>query len=227
MYAEVGDKKVPTGIAGGAKTLDIIHQDDYDGDGEKEALVFEWGGGNAVEPPYLVYFDKGTQEFKKVEGIEDIYNDSSIDIEDWNGKSSFLAKVGLRRDRYVYEYHQLKQVERVVPDVGKRIATITVKQLFGDDESIEEKTANIDVNGDGRLDEVTFHHNTSHAMDWGKSMLLVGINLGEQVLDLSGGLGVSGSTFSFLESTTNGIPDILCNDAWLHKWNGEKYECQE
>ena len=227
LYAELGEKKVATGIAGGAETLTIIHQGDYDEDGEKEALVFEWGGGNAVEPPYLVYYDKSTQEFKKVEGIEDVFNDSSIKVEEWNGKTSFLATIGLRRDRYIYEYHQLKQVERMIPNVGKRIATITVKQLFGDSEESEEKTANIDVNGDGQPDELTYEHNTSHAMDWGRSMLLVGINLGEQALDLSKGLGVSGSSFSFLESTTNGYPDILCDDAWLYKWSGERYESQE
>lgn len=226
LYVETDEKKVATDIAGGAETLTIIDQGDYDDDGEKEALVYEWGGGNSFEPPYLVYYDKDEQKFKKVEGIEDVFNDSSIKVEEWNGKSSFLATIGLRKDRYVYEYHQLKQVERMTPDVGKRISTITVKQLFGDSEE-EEKTATIDINGDGHPDELTFHHNTSHAMNWGKSMLLVRINMGDQNLDMSEGLGVSGSSFSFLESVTNGVPDILCDDAWLHKWNGEKFESEE
>lgn len=227
LYAEIEEKKEDTGIASGAETLVIIDQGDYDGDGEKEALVFEWGGGNAVDPPYLVYYDSSLQVFKKVEGFMDVYDSSSIKVEEWNGKISFLATIGLRKDRYVYEYRQLKQVERMVPDIGKRVATTSVKQLFGDSEEIEEKIANIDVNSDGISDEVTFSHNGSHAMDWGRSMLLMKINMGEQVLDLSEGKGMTGGTFTFLESTTNGIPDILCDDAWLYKWNGEKYECQE
>ena len=36
-------------------------------------------------------------------------------------------------------------------------------------------------------------------------------------------LGVSGNTFIFLGSKNGVVPDILCDDAWLYKWNGEKY----
>lgn len=75
LYAETGEKKVATNIAGGAETLSIIGQGDYDNDGEKEALVYEWGGGNTLEPPYLVYYDKDEEVFKKVEGFDYISED--------------------------------------------------------------------------------------------------------------------------------------------------------
>lgn len=37
------------------------------------------------------------------------------------------------------------------------------------------------------------------------------------------GLGVSGKSFSFIASDDGDIPDILCNDAWLYKWDGNHY----
>lgn len=39
----------------------------------------------------------------------------------------------------------------------------------------------------------------------------------------SDGLGVCGKSFSFIASDDGDIPDILCNDAWLYKWDGNHY----
>ena len=47
-----GDK-INTEISDYAQELTIIAQGDYDGDGEREAIVYEWGGGNSLQPPYL------------------------------------------------------------------------------------------------------------------------------------------------------------------------------
>jgi len=228
LYAMVGDKRVPTGISGSAEELNIIDQRDLDGNGEKEAIVYEWGGGNTVEPPYIVYYDKNLQAFKKVEGLEDMC-DSSIKIENWKGKTSLYAEIGLRHDRYIYENHQLKLVERISPDVGKRHATVTVKQLFGDSEESEEKTISIDIDGDGKAEIVTFQHDTSHALDWGRSMLLVRIEATDwrSPENEYGNLSASGSSFTFLDSKNGEMPDILCCDAYLYKWNGERYILQE
>lgn len=226
LFAEVGDKKVATGIAGGAKTLTIIHQGDYDDDGECEAIVYEWGGGNLVLPPYLVYYDKDEEVFKKVEGFEDIYEDPEIKIEDWNDQTSFVTTVGLRHDRYVYSNHSLSIAERIVPDVGTHVATIPLTQLFkvdGDDGV--NRSIYIDIDDDGSTEKLVFYHDTSHASNWGNSMLLMKIEADNWRIpeNEDENIGVRGKTFTFLASKNGIVPDILCDDAWLYKWNGEKY----
>ncbi|MBP5277766.1 MAG: hypothetical protein J6Z18_04670 [Prevotella sp.] len=141
---------------------DVLDQDDYDGDGEREALVYVWRGGNAIEPPFIVYFDKETQEFKKALGFEDASDQPLINIEKWKGKPSFRVDIGLRKDRYVYENHEVKLAERIAPDLGEVISTITVKQVFGSSEEYEEKTANLDIDGYEGKEQLLFMHDTSY-----------------------------------------------------------------
>jgi len=216
---------VNTDVTDVAVTLSLLAQGDYDGDGEREAIVYEWGGGNSVQPPYLVYYDKDEEVFKKVEGFEDIYEDPEIKIEDWNDHTTFVTTVGLRHDRYVYSNHSLSIAERIVPDVGERVATISLSQLFKTDGDDMDRSIYIDIDGDGSTEKLIFHHDTSHALDWGKSMLLMKIEADNWSIpeNEDEGLGVSGNTFTFLNSRNGVAPDILCDDAWLYKWNGEKY----
>lgn len=222
-------EKVNTEIADGAAKLTLLAQGDYDGDGEREAIVYEWGGGNSVQPPYLVYYDKDEEVFKKVEGFDYISEDPEIKIEEWNDQTSFITTVGLRRDRYVYSNHSLSLVERIVPDVGTRVATIPLSQLFkADGDDGVNRSIYIDIDGDGSTEKLIFYHDTSHASDWGNSMSLIKIEADNWSIpeNENESLGVSGNTFIFLSSKNGVVPDILCDDAWLYKWNGEKYVTQ-
>lgn len=230
LYAEIGEKKVATNIAGSAETLSIIDQGDYDNDGEKEALVYEWGGGNSLEPPYLVYYDKDEEVFKKVEGFDYISEDPEIKIEEWNDQTSFVTIVGLRHDRYVYSNHSLSIAERILPDVGTRVATIPLSQLFkvdGDDGV--DRSINIDIDGDGSTEKLIFYHDTSHASDWGKTMSLIKIEADNWSIpeNEDESLGVTAYSFTFLLSNNGGVPDILCDDAWIYKWDRSRYVMKE
>ena len=219
-------EKVNTEIADGAVKLTLLAQGDYDGDGEREAVVYEWGGGNSVQPPYLVYYDKDEEVFKKAEGFDYISEDPEIKIEEWNEKTSFVTTVGLRRDRYVYSNHSLSLAERIVPDVGTRVATIPLSQLFkADGDDGVNRSIYIDIDGDGSTEKLIFYHDTSHASDWGNSMSLIKIEADNWSIpeNEDESLGVSGNTFTFLASKNGVVPDILCDDAWLYKWSGEKY----
>lgn len=218
-------EKVNTEVSSGAVKLSLLAQGDYDRDGEWEAIVYEWGGGNAVEPPYLVYYDKNEEVFKKVEGFEYICEDPEIKVEEWNGHTTFVVTVGLRRDRYVYNNHSLSIAERIVPELGTRVATISLGQLFKTDDVDMNRSIDIDIDGDGATEKLIFHHDASHALGWGKSMLLVKIEADDWSLpeDEDESLGVSGNTFTFLGLRDGVVPDILCDDAWLYRWNGEKY----
>lgn len=226
LFAEVADDKRTTGISG--EKVVILDQADYDGDGEREALVYEWGGGNSIEPPYIVYYDKETEDFKKATGFNDAIENPDIKVEEWKGHLSFRIDVGLRKDRYVYENHSVSLAESIAPDLGDICASITTSQLFGNSEETEEKTAHIDIDCDGEKDNVVFIHDTSHSSDWGKSMILKDMSTAYFCLPDIGreNLGVRGYKFTFLKSTSQSMPDILCDDAWLYKWNDGNYVLQ-
>ena len=222
LYAEADGDRRWTDITG--ERIDVLDQDDYDGDGEPEALVYVWGGGNSIEPPFIVYFDKETQEFKKALGFEDASYQPVIKVEKWKGKPSFRVDIGLRKDRYVYENHEVKLVERIAPNVGKVLSTITVSQLFGSSEEMEEKTANIDIDGNGEKDNVIFMHDTSHLLMWGKQMMLKDMSSSYWCLpDGLNDIGVVGEKFAFIKPDEGDIPNLLVDDAWFYKWTAEGY----
>lgn len=225
LYAVMDGEKRSTGISG-AQVV-ILNQADYDDDGEREALVFEWGGGNSVEPPYIVYFDKESQEFKKASGFEDAMMFPEIMVENWEGKPSFRRDIGLRKDRYIYVNHEVKLAERIAPEVGTILSTITVDKVFGSSEEMEEKTIHIDIDIDGVKDEVVFYHDNSHVLDWGKKMLLKDMTGSYWCFPLGHEeLGLVATKFAFVKPEEGEIPLVLCDDAWLYKWNGEKYLLQ-
>lgn len=220
-----GDR-VNTEIANYAYELSILAQDDFDGDGEKEALVYEWGGGNTILPPYIVYYDKEGELFKKVDGFDYVSEDPEIKIEQWKEMSSFVIAVGLRKDRYVYENHSVRLVESITPDLGERIATISLSQLFKEKGGDMDRSIYIDIDGDGSTEELTFHHDDSHALNWGNSMSLIKIEADNWSIpeNENESLDVIGNLFNFLVTKNDGIPDLLCDNAWLYRWNGKKYE---
>ena len=225
----VSGEKISTGTTDYAVELTIIAQGDYDSDGEKEAIVYEWGGGNSAQPPYLVYYDKDTEVFKKAEGFKDVYDNANISIEEWKGKTSIVSTVGLRKDRYVFENKRLLLAERIMPDVGRRIVTISLKQLFGENGSDLDKSINLDIDGDGETEHLTFHHDDSHALDWGKRMSLEKIVESDWTIPMSDDerLNVTGYSFTFLSSNNRGVPDILCDEAWIYRWDGNRYVLKE
>ena len=226
LYAEVDGDRRCTDIEG--ERIDVLGQDDYDGDGEREVLVYVWGGGNAIEPPFIVYFDKETQEFKKALGFNDASDSPEVKEEQWNGKISFRVDVGLRKDRYVYENHEVKLVESIAPNLSEVISTITVKQVFGSREEFEEKTISLDVDGIEGKEQLLFMHDTSHLLGWGKQMQLKRISGYSWSFPKSEDeeFQMIGSKFTFIKSDNLIMPDILCDDAWLYKWIDESYVMQ-
>lgn len=225
LYAVTPDgKKVETGF-GHAPKLNVLTQGDWDSDGELECVVYEWSGGNLLAAPYLVRYDQEANEFKKVEGFDIISENPDIKAEDWNGKPSLVVTVGLRKDRYTYTDNKLEMVERNVPDVGKIIATVSITQLFSTDSENEEKPVYIDIDGDGSTEKLIFYHDTSHALNWGNEMRLQRIEADGWRLPEAEGetLGISAATFSFIEPQGGHAPNILCDEAWLYKWDGSSY----
>lgn len=226
LYVRTGSgEKIPTELENFAISLNIIDQGDYDGDGYMEAVVYAWGGGAAINPPYVAYYDPSEGRFNQAYGFDDLGENPELKVEQWKGQTSFVSKVGLRRDRYVYEGHSVTLVEQIAPNVGKRNVTITKEKLFGASEESESRTIGIDIDGDGVDEQVTFYHESSAWQSVDRSMKLKSIvwSDGRQINENSEILGTS---FSFLDSTTNGVPDILLDDAWFYKWDGETFTLQ-
>lgn len=225
LYAKTSNGETISTKLDGYVKLEILDQGDYDGDGLMEAVVYSWGGGNAILPPYIVYYDSEEEEFKKAEGFEVLGEEPDIKVEQWKGKTSFVNQRGLRLDRYVYEDHMVTLVEQNSLYAGKQNSKVTVKELFGTREEPEYKTVCIDIDGDGVSEQVTFYHENAPYLNGGKDMVLNRIVWADG-REVNEGLNCSGTSISFLVSTTNGMPDILANEQWLYKWNGEAYISQ-
>lgn len=221
LFAKTNDGNVATGISGTAEKLDIIHQYDFDGDGEKEALVYEWGGGNADYPPYIVYYDKDSKSFKKAEGFETIFGENDVEFESWKGKQSILVKAGIETSRYIFENRQIKKVESKTADVGAELMTYTCEGLFGNS-SEENSSVSFDLNGDGLNEKLIFKHDDSPAFSDGKAMMLEKIIWANESETF--GCHQTASTFTFLESMTSGVRNMVTDGRQLHKWTGEEYD---
>ena len=225
LVAELDEEKVFADVEN--YEVVVYLEEDFDDDGYNEAIVYEWGGGNGVEPPYIVYYDKDTQKFGKTDGFEDLIdNAENIKVEQWEGKKAIQVKVGLRTDYYLYENRQIHLAERGHADVGERFATISISQVY-EEEEYDEKTIAVDINGDGIPEYLTFVHDGSHMLNWGKDMQLVKVSgNGWDFPDNGHSIGPIGRTFTFLKSSSDGVlPDLLlCDEAWLYKWNGELYQ---
>ncbi len=228
LFAEADGERRATEISGTAQELRILAQGDFDGDGEKEALVYEWGGGNYILPPYIVYFDKSSQQFLKAEGFDYESEEPEIAVKEEKGKTVFRITIGLRTDIYTYEDHAISLQDQKVPNVGEIVCNVTRQQMFGDRGESENKSIYIDTNGNGRTERLEFHHDDSHAMKFGKLMSIASFSGDEWKLTDEAMESIEsiygGEKFTFIKNPENDyMPHILVDDAWLFVWDGEKY----
>ena len=177
------------------------------------------GGSGCPENNYFVYYDKDSRSFKQT----DIFKHySQPEKEDWNGKTSYVQRYGLHTDRYVFENHQLRQVEDKTKDVGASLRKWTRESLFNKDTD-ESKTVHFDIDEDGTEEVLTLTHFTSHLYEEGECMSLDKITWESGRESNCPGM-YTGRSLTILESITNGMHDILIGDAYLYRWNGKIYE---
>lgn len=221
LMTELDEEQVFTGVEN--VQISIVHEEDFEGDGYNEVLISESCGDEhgCIPEVYIVYYDKDTKEFKQTNRCESyVYPE----IEIWNGKTSFVQCYGLRKERYVYENFKLNQVEKVIQHVGHTLKKWTRAELFEESED-GEKEFSVDIDGDGINEIIIFGHNDSFACGNGRDMFIDNIkwedgrSLGEEYFGLK-----SASTFSLLETMTNGMCDLLLDEAYLFRWNGTTYE---
>lgn len=220
LMAELDEEKVFAGVEN--DIVEILHEEDFDGDGYNEVLISEsCSGSGCIPEAYVVYYDKDAKEFKHTNSCESNVGPA---IEKQDGKTVIVQKEGLKTIKYVYEDHALKLVGKDIVHVGKILKTFTRAALFPEDSDGDETTVEADIDGDGTSEILVFGHDTSHACDNGKAMFLDRIQWADgRIINDYFGL-FSSPSFAILESSTNGMHDVLLNDAHLFRWNGSKYE---
>ena len=216
----------------------IIDQRDYDSDGLEEAYVAQSTGGSANLPPFIVYYDKEAETFRKVEfqNVSVFLNDS---LEEWNGKWSFYGGNDAHYERFIFENGRIMKVEdytKPQPNGADDLLSIMPETLFNQEEqeaSYErdiKKSVSYDLDSDGKNEiiECTFQH----GVNWGdperdyKPTIHISIYWSKGFTeDLTGDeywLGLK-----VLSTKTNGVYDLANGQRGdTYRWDGRKYKLQ-
>ena len=203
--------------------IELIHEQDFDDDGYNEALITESCGGSAcIQEVSVVYYDKEARTFKKTNCCESSVNPL---LEMWNDRMTIVQRYGIRQDRYIYDNHRLKQVENTVQEPGKPVIRWRCSTIFEDDFEGEREVV-ADVDCDDADETLVFGHELSHASGFGKYMSLNKIVWSDgRTVGENDDLGIaSGESFVILNSSTNGMYDVLVDDTYFFRWNGSRYE---
>lgn len=217
LKAEVGGNIITALTFDDALTL--ITQLDIDDDGSMECVLVENSGGNIGDNPFVVTYDADNDKFIKSEYLE---HWGTPAIEEKDGKPTMVQRFGLRWVRYVMENHTLRKAEDEVKSWGTVRATLETDNVYAENEE-GDMNVKFDFDGDGNDDNLTLHRGMTHAEGYGVTMALNSVVLSDGI---SHDIGLMAEKYSFLESKTNGMPDIIA-DNYLYRWSGSQYEAYE
>ena len=217
LQAVLGEKSEATNINSSMR-IDILYAYDFDGDGNKECIVQEDGGGSAgPDAPYIVYYDSEARKYRTTEPLETLGDSPRIETD--GGQTSILFRQGIQWVRYVFEKNTLRQTENNHKDMGEAVMAVTTTMLFREDE-IGKRTVECDLDEDGVAEVLTFSHDDSHASNFGKTMRLESILWGKDQSETS--TDMSCERFVVLKSTEHFAHDILADNIF-YRWNGRMY----
>lgn len=213
----------------------IIDQHDYDGDGLEEAYVGQSSGGSAILPPFIVFYDKESNIFRKTEfnNFDVILNDS---VEEWNGKWSFTGGNESHNERFIFEGGRIMKVEsytRPKPEGAETLLTLSPSKMFGSEmeaEAGEKKTASYDLDGDGKNEIIECEY--LHGILWGdperdrKPTMHITIYWSKGFTsDLTG--EEYWLEMNVLSTKTNGVNDLTNGQKGVtYRWDGRQYKQQ-
>ena len=218
-----------------AEFLEIIDQRDYDGDGLEEAFVCQSTGGSAHLPEFIVYFDKETNTFRKVEfnNIGVFLNDS---IEEWNGKWSFYGGDDSHYERFIFENGRIVKVENYTKpqsEGAEALLTITPQLMFGSEleaGSGDKKTTSYDLDGDGRNEIIECMY--QHGINWGDPEIDYKPTMHIDILWSNGKvMDLTGDDYwlelKVLSTKSNGVYDLANGLRGVtYRWDGKQYKKQ-
>lgn len=203
----------------------IKAQEDFDGDGVKDALIehVKACGGNACGNSYFFVSYSGNGYFSISNSFGNNVWENPL-IEDWKGQKSVViidTNDGNNTDNNynTKERYVLKQGDAVRVESSKKNSIVALQEIRSSDfhDGKEGKTIrmtfDLDENG------ITDFFECRYWDRW--DLLLFDIILNGNSLGCDNN-GVS--RVGILSSKTNGVHDLICNENDIVRWNGESYD---
>ena len=225
LYAEVDGHvyqvDVPDSIC-----IEVVEQDDFDGDGHLDALIkdIQACGGNGIGNSFFFVSYKGTGFFSISNSFgKNVWEDPVLEI--WNGIKSviiFDTNMGLNTDPkfLTNERYILKQGEAVCVETSKKNSITALQEIkasdFHNGKEEETITLSYDLDENGVMDNL-------YCTYWPRwDLLWFELELNGIIMETKYQAGVT--RIGVLPSKTKGFYDLICNQDDIVKWNGENYD---
>jgi hypothetical protein len=204
---------------GAEMCLEVVAQEDFDGDGARDALVrHDVGcGGNCCGNSYFFYGYRGDGHFQRTEEFGYAWTEPRV--EKWQGRWSVVvtsANEGLNRDapaevteRYVLDAGRAVKVEESARPSRAALAEMRVDS--------GPSGLSYDLDGDGTADRIT----GEICERWGRFLWTVRFSSGAEFTS-----SVGCKRIGVLSTKTNGVHDLVCDQDDVLTWNGRAYEMQ-
>lgn len=209
-----------TGIFGEEShfNMKIFAQEDFDGDGDLDALVYDANPGSGGGSSWVFIINEGNGKFMKSNKFEECYTNPELTTVDGRKVVDF-TKEDLGR-KIVVERHGLrngKAVSLPVPKVkSEKIAAV---ESFDMGSFEDTNVFYADLNGDGNPEKITtisFHFGRNYNFT---------LNGTDYEFSTSGMWGQG--KLEILQSKTNGMHDLMVTDTdgmrYRYKWDGNTY----
>lgn len=202
--------------------MNIFEQDDYNGDGIRDVLVYDAniGSGGGSTWAFITY--AGDNTFDK----SNLFSEASYyepEITTVNGQKVLdFIKVDMGQ-RIVKERHGLKNGNVVSFDLPKsKTQAYTPLKSINMEDLGENGSFNFDLNGDGISEKIT----TTGSYHFGRSFIFK-MNGMEYEFTVENALWGAG-TLHLLKTKTNGVHDIMVEQdtRLMYKWDGSTYTCE-
>jgi len=213
---------------------EIMDQRDYDSDGFEEAFVYQSTFGSGELPPFILYFDKETEAFRKVEFMNlGVFLKNVVEV--WNGRWSFIGGTPSHYERYIFDNGRIVKVEdytRPLPDGAEILLTADPEKMFDvlEAEDGEKKNISFDLDGDGQNETIECEY--LHGVKWEdferdyKSTMNITIYWGSG-LKTTLTENETWLNFIVLSTRTNGKNDLANGKkGCFYRWDGKTYKLQ-
>ena len=205
--------------------LKIEAQEDFDGDGIKDALItnIQACGGNAVGNSFFFVSYSGSGYFSISKSFgNNVWEDP--EIEEWKGQKSVViidTNEGFNtyEDYSSKERYILKQGDAVRVESTKKNSIVALQEIRSSDfhNGKENETLrmsyDLDEDGDDEIFECKYYDRWDH--------LSFSIIHKGNIIEFK---GLHFSRVGILPSITNGFHDLICNEDDVIKWNGKEYD---
>ena len=199
--------------------MHIFAEEDFDGDGITEALVYDANMGNGGGSSWVFVSYVGDNSFKK-SGIFSECSYYEPEISTVKGvKVLDFIKVDLG-ERVVRERHGLKNGEEIsLPLPSSKTKAYTILQSINMEDLGEYGSFTFDLNGDGQ-DETITSTGASHFIR------LFEFYMNGKKYEFNVDSMWGGGTLHILKSKTKGMRDIMAEDESriMYKWDGSTYK---